>query len=70
VEKTISTFPNSYSQGVYMFYKTGYLSSLVLMCLAVFALSTGAIDAYGFIACIVYGTVSGCFFVYQEFKGE
>jgi hypothetical protein len=53
-----------------MFYKTGYLCSLVLMCLTVFALSTGAIDAAAFIACIVYGTVSGCFFVYQEFKGE
>jgi len=53
-----------------MFYATGYLASLVLMCLAVFALCTGAIDAAAFIACIIYGTVSGCFFVYQEFKGE
>jgi hypothetical protein len=53
-----------------MFYKTGYLCSLVLICLAVFGLSTGAINAAAFIACIIYGTGVGCFFVYQEFKGE
>ena len=53
-----------------MFYATGYLASLVLMCLAVFALSTGAIDAAAFVACVIYGTVSGCYFVYRDYKGE
>ena len=53
-----------------MFYATGYLASLVLMCLAVFALVTGAISAGAFIACIVYGVTTGIYFVYRDYKGE
>ena len=53
-----------------MFYSTGYLCALALMLVAVAALFNGAIDVYGFIACILCGTASGIFFVYREFKGE
>lgn len=53
-----------------MFYSTGYLASLVLMCLALAGLFTGAIGVYAFMACIVYGVVTGCYFVYLEMKGD
>ena len=57
-------------KGVYMFYSTGYLCALALMLVAVAALFNGAIDIYGFIACILCGTATGVYFVYREFKGE
>jgi hypothetical protein len=53
-----------------MFYATGYLSSLVLMLLAVLGLSTGDISASEFIACILCGTVTGIYFVYRDYMGK
>ena len=48
----------------------GYLATLVLMCLSVLGLFYGAVDVYAFIALILYGTVSGCYFVYRDYVGE
>jgi hypothetical protein len=53
-----------------MFYATGYLACLVLMCFAVVALFNGAIGAIGFIVCILYGTAIGCYFVYRDYMGK
>jgi hypothetical protein len=53
-----------------MFYATGYLASLVLMLLAIAALFNGAIGAYEFIACVLFGTVAGCYFVYRDYMGK
>ena len=52
-----------------MFYATGYLASLVLMCLAVLGLFTGDINAIEFMACIVCGTATGVYLVYRDIKG-
>jgi hypothetical protein len=53
-----------------MFYSTGYLCALALMLVAVAALFNGAISVYEFIACILFGTAAGVYFVYREMKGE
>ena len=53
-----------------MFYSTGYLCALALMLVAVAALFNGAISVYEFIACILFGTVAGCYFVYRDYMGE
>jgi len=48
----------------------GYLAALVLMCLSVIGLVSGAVSVFSFIALIIYGTVSGCYFVYRDYMGE
>ena len=53
-----------------MFYATGYLASLVLMLMAVLGLSIGDISTGEFIACVLFGTVAGCYFVYRDYMGE
>jgi hypothetical protein len=58
------------NKGFQMFYATGYLASLVLMLLAIAALFNGAIGAYEFIACVLFGTVAGCYFVYRDYMGK
>ena len=58
------------NNGIEWLNSTGYLASLVLMCLAVLGLFTGDISAGEFIACILCGTATGVYFVYREMKGE
>ena len=53
-----------------MFYATGYLASLALLLLAIAALFHGAIGEFEFIACVLFGTVAGCYFVYRDYMGE
>jgi len=48
----------------------GFLATLILMWLSVVGLFYGAVDVYAFIALIIYGTVSGCYFVYRDYMGE
>jgi len=67
--EVLCTVPNII-KGVFMFYSTGYLCALALMLVAVAALFNGAISVYEFIACILFGTATGVYFVYREMKGE
>jgi len=50
--------------------RLGYLASIVLFFLAIIGLTQGIYDALDFVCLIAFGTVSGCYFVYQEWIGE
>jgi len=50
--------------------RLGYFASIALFFCAIIGLTQGVYDALEFICLIAFGTVSGCYFVYQEFKGE
>jgi hypothetical protein len=50
--------------------KYGQLASLGLLCLTTFGVFYGAFDALEYLSLMVFGTVSGLYFVYQEWKGN
>lgn len=50
--------------------KYGQLASLALLGLSMFGLFYGAFDAIEFMSLMVFGTVSGLYFIRQEWKGE
>jgi uncharacterized membrane protein len=50
--------------------RLGYLASITLFFLAIIGLTQGFYDAFEFVCLIAFGTVSGLYFVYQEFIGE
>jgi uncharacterized membrane protein len=54
-------------KGVYMSNRLGYLASIALFFLAIIGLTQGFYDALEFICLVLFGTISGCYFVYQEF---
>ena len=58
------------NSGIEWLNSTGYLASLVLMLLSIAALFNGAISVYEFIACILFGTAAGVYFVYREMGGK
>jgi uncharacterized membrane protein len=47
--------------------RLGYLASIALFFCAIIGLTQGFYDAFEFICLVLFGTVSGCYFVYQEF---
>jgi hypothetical protein len=67
VEKTLSTFPNTYQQGVFMLNHIGFASSFIIIGLAVLGFLVGDLSVIEYAGLLVFSLVTALYFAVRNY---